>query len=754
MAPDPPDPPLLRAITTLLLATAEQPLPLRRDGRLPIAGLRQILPRLAPMAPDDATALLHLLLPLVQQMGLLAPHGAGAALAPAGARFLALPPATQLARLQQAWIAAPQPDAWLTPLVPHRRGLDWPVIRRRFCAWAAALPVGQLLDPAGLYERLAATFGPLADAQTHSLRPVDRAPWQPRRAAAIWDAALRGPLTWLGIVAWADPPSANADSAAGDAPAASPPAGRCCFATPWAQIAADVDPPAVMSSVRPTPEQTPAPTPWRYGVSGALMIPHAALDATMLRLLPFATWQAADAASSVYQITPQRLAQAHAHGAHPSQLWALLEQQAGPLPPAWRADLAPVGPAPIRIIHAAVAVADAPALLDRATQARSAGRHVAAHLAPGVALVAPEHVAPFTRALARQDLAVTVTAAPGAAPAGLSAAECATLLAACIFYRRHAPPDSPSVPTGPLEARLRAALPPALRPAMATDHPPLADPTGADLELPPDVRAPLRPAALAAPSASPDHGLPPCGAAAPWVLALRRRAGAVGGVCLSWLLLTWVALWTVALAGPRRWAHRHVRPAPQPSRSTAGDGARLLAARDHPGTAAAPNGPAASVAARPAATGDPPPPEPPGPARTMVQRLRQGIAHRDVITMTYTTAMGATTTRTIRPLRLERHGATWYLHAYCTLRQAERVFRVDRMGPITVVGRRARRGGGGRRARVTPLPSADPALPWAEPAQPSPTARPAAAGAARASARCPRRPPPGSPLVRVWLDEG
>src|SRR5207249_4982206 len=61
----------------------------------------------------------------------------------------------------------------------------------------------QLLEPSTLYAALASALGPLADAQTHGFRTVDRAPWRPRRAAALFEAALRGPLSWLGLVAWA-----------------------------------------------------------------------------------------------------------------------------------------------------------------------------------------------------------------------------------------------------------------------------------------------------------------------------------------------------------------------------------------------------------------------------------------------------------------------------------------------------------------------------------------------------------------------
>lgn len=199
-APLPPPAPALRAATTLLLACAERALPLRQDGTLRAASQRVLLARLAPLRAREAEALCRFVLPLLGDLGLLAPHGCAAALAPAGLRFLALPPTMQVDQLRAAWLRAPQLDAWVRPLLVDGRGLDLPLFRRRLLAWAAALPRERLLDPSQLYPALVAALGPLADAQTHGFRRVDRVPWQDPRAAAIWDAALRGPLTWLGVI--------------------------------------------------------------------------------------------------------------------------------------------------------------------------------------------------------------------------------------------------------------------------------------------------------------------------------------------------------------------------------------------------------------------------------------------------------------------------------------------------------------------------------------------------------------------------
>jgi len=101
-------------------------------------------------------------------------------------------------------------------------------------------------------------------------------------------------------------------------------------------------------------------------------------------------------------------------------------------------------------------------------------RRYAQRLAPGVALVRAEHVAAVTRALARQGIAVdrpptggALAASGGALPAApLAPGECAALLAACAYARRHAPEGLPLVIPATLEARLWQGLTPPLRAAV------------------------------------------------------------------------------------------------------------------------------------------------------------------------------------------------------------------------------------------------------------------------------------------------
>ena len=197
-APSPTLPLALRAASTLLLACAERAWPLTRRQTLTRASLRALAPRLAPTAPAGAAAVLAWLLPLLAALDLLDTHAGRATLSLAGQRWLALAPAQQLAALRSAWEGSPEPDAWLRRLRVDLRGIDWPLLRRRLLAWAAARPSPAVQPPDARYAALARAFGPLADAHTHGFRTVARAPWQPRRAALILDAAWRGPLAWLG----------------------------------------------------------------------------------------------------------------------------------------------------------------------------------------------------------------------------------------------------------------------------------------------------------------------------------------------------------------------------------------------------------------------------------------------------------------------------------------------------------------------------------------------------------------------------
>jgi hypothetical protein len=536
IAPSTPElPPAQRVVVTLLLACAERPRALTRAGRLTHAELRQIQLRLAPLAAESSAALLEWLLPLLGDLGLVDTHASRATLNLAGQRFLGLTAAEQIAQLHAAWLRAPRPDPCLVRLRVDPRGIDWPLLRRRLCEWARAVPA-DISDPTERYSRLARSLGPLADAHTHGFRAVDRAPWQPRRAAAVLDAALRGPLAWLGLA----------------------PGG----AIHLDREAADLQPaPMIAVPDRLLEGHNPSATnqtgdAWRYETPDLVQIPHQARQDITLRLLPFAEWHSANADAVSYRVTPATMARAIGQGHSLAACQQLLDQQAGPPPPNWCADLE--ASAPLRIVFRPVLLAEQPQLLERASRAREVRRHLSQRIAPGIALLDPQQIGPLTRALDRQGLPCAQEHAPAAPPphgdSRLIDGERAALLLACAHYRQHAPPGASLLPHAGLEERLHAGLPPQLQAAV-----------------------------------------------------------------------------TNALA--------ELRPPPIPAIN--------------------------------------PQPTPPS---TTIARLNAALKRRGLIELTYDTGgEGELNRRTVRPLAIEQRDEHIYLRAYCTARQAERTFRVDRI---------------------------------------------------------------------------
>jgi hypothetical protein len=606
-APLPPLPAALRAAATLLVSCAEAPLACCADGRLRRASLRRLVPRLAPLPEAEAGALCQFMVPLLTELGLIAREHDGWTLAPAGQRFLDRQPACRRDQLYQAWLSVAPPDRCLAPMIPDAHIIDWFVLRRRLGAWSMALPPGQVFDPATLYPALAATFGPLGDADTHSFGWKGRVPWQPRRAEAIFTAALEGPLAWLGLVAW------HAQLPATDV---SP--------------AAHADPERRLFRPDTTAYDTgvfaPERATWHYGAPGELIIPHTGMHAALVRLLPFVAWHAADADATCYRVTAATLAQAAGQGYCATHFWELLAQHVGTPPADWRAGLE-AAPATLEIRRQAVVVASPPALLDRAAQQRSVRRYLDARLAPGVALVEPERVAALARALGRQNVAVQIEPLPvPPRAADLGPGDYAALLVACAFYRQHAPPTAPLLPGDRLEERLRRALPRKLR--------------------------------LATEAALSDLGvtLPPLPEGIPW---------------------------------------EPFRPAPAEARLVEISGA-VSATDDTAITGEEERSSSAGPAERPpvAAAQYLPPEVTPAadddtdavarmPQAAVLTRLRRAIADCQAVEISYNTAENGTwTSRIIRPLSLEQRYGEWYLHAYCTLRKAERVFRVDRIGAL------------------------------------------------------------------------
>jgi len=471
-APAPPVAPALRAAIAVLSAAAEAPLAIHADARPTAATLHRIAPRLAPLPPPEIDNLLIWLLPLLAELHLLLPHGATVVPSPAARAFLNLPAELQLQRLTAAWLHSPRPDALLRRRLCSDAGLLWPALRRRLLAWAAALPTGQLLPAADLFPALTAAFGPLADATTHGLRVVRRSPWNPARAVSVWETALAGPLTWLGVVAWA--PEGAADA-------------RACFVTHRGKAAdaASATPAAAIEDC----------SPWLYQADGRVRVPFVGAGADLLALPAFARWEAADADGMVFRLDARSLARAHRQGQSLHRCVTLLERRAGPLPVDWLPAVNASG-ATLTITPMMVVLAEDPALLDELARDRSTRRAIAATLAPGVAALPPERAAAFTRAVERQGGAVRGPVdAPAAPPTDLTPAECATLAALCAQARqRDTAPLAPPAVLDELERRLRARLEPSLH---AAPWDPLSPGPLPDAELPQDQLAGLDPDARA-----------------------------------------------------------------------------------------------------------------------------------------------------------------------------------------------------------------------------------------------------------------
>ena len=70
--------------------------------------------------------------------------------------------------------------------------------------------------------------------------------------------------------------------------------------------------------------------------------------------------------------------------------------------------------------------------------------------------------------------------------------------------------------------------------------------------------------------------------------------------------------------------------------------------------------------------------------------LRHALREQLKLRFSYTDAIGDATERTVRPLSLAYFGPVWLLAAWCELRVAFRVFRLDRIEGLTVLDERFR----------------------------------------------------------------
>lgn len=70
--------------------------------------------------------------------------------------------------------------------------------------------------------------------------------------------------------------------------------------------------------------------------------------------------------------------------------------------------------------------------------------------------------------------------------------------------------------------------------------------------------------------------------------------------------------------------------------------------------------------------------------KRLVKLIRQAISRSQLMTITYRNYRNETSTRQIEPMSLIIKGYTWYLFAYCRLKEDARVFRISRIIDLNV----------------------------------------------------------------------
>jgi predicted DNA-binding transcriptional regulator YafY len=76
----------------------------------------------------------------------------------------------------------------------------------------------------------------------------------------------------------------------------------------------------------------------------------------------------------------------------------------------------------------------------------------------------------------------------------------------------------------------------------------------------------------------------------------------------------------------------------------------------------------------------------PSPDAATVELFRVAIAARQVVSVRYQDSRGSETERSVEPFSVVLGGAVWYVHAYCRLRGAFRLFRLSRVRDVAVLG--------------------------------------------------------------------
>ncbi len=73
--------------------------------------------------------------------------------------------------------------------------------------------------------------------------------------------------------------------------------------------------------------------------------------------------------------------------------------------------------------------------------------------------------------------------------------------------------------------------------------------------------------------------------------------------------------------------------------------------------------------------------------RQIFENLRQSILNKRQIKFDYYSGNGKTESRTVHPWKLIYKGQAWYLQGWCTVRKAERFFKLTRMRNLIIIGK-------------------------------------------------------------------
>jgi hypothetical protein len=410
--------PVVVLANDLLFALAQQPLAVDRTGRLCAAAWRRLtqLPRSDKHAGQFTLDLLieHGCVVLQQQQ---------ATLSSLGRRWLDQPVALRQQQLRDAWITLPHADRWAKPLLANDRGMHWPAFRQRLLHWATQIPPDRWFAPDALFAALVAAEGPLATAHTHGFRQVQQSPWRTARSAAIWQAAVQGPLTWLGLVE-RDPEAPN----------------RVC--RPSAQV----------------DEQADLGQAWQYGEDNSVWMSDSAPSSDLLRIAPYLRGVERHHQRVRYQVS-ERPYQTDQRAEPFALVRSILAQRAGQPPEGWGTGF--LADRPIQLRSVVLLQAD-PDDLRVALRDRQLRRATLEQLAPGLAIVAPEQRSKAIRALNQLGYSINEASADAydptipPLPESWTINERITLLLACAAYRQS---GLAREDLSALEARLRVGLP-------------------------------------------------------------------------------------------------------------------------------------------------------------------------------------------------------------------------------------------------------------------------------------------------------